>query len=66
MSTRIPNSSTEPQHVTRLMPAPADVLAIAEHHGTAFVETDGWVNTLIPYPGGSTVVYKAPTKAAVA
>lgn len=55
-----------PQHIERIMPIAADVLAIAEHYGTAFVEVDGWVNTLIPYPGGSTVVYKAPTGAAVA
>lgn len=54
-----------PQHVVRIMPTAADVLAMAEHNGTAFVEIDGWVNTLIRFPGGSTVVYKAPTDAAV-
>lgn len=54
------------QHEVRVMLSAADVLALAEHSGTAFVEVDGWVNTLLVYPGGSTVVYKAPTAAAVA
>jgi hypothetical protein len=62
------HSASEPagsQHETRVMPTAADVVAMAEHNNAGFVEVDGWVNTLVVFPGGSTVVYKAPTDAAV-
>lgn len=60
-----PLDTTGPLHETFEMPCAADVLALAEHYGVAFVEVDGWVNAMLTYPGGSTVVYKAPTDAAV-
>lgn len=59
-------TSKAPQHETRIMPNASDVAAIANHHKSLLVELDGWVNTCVGYPGGSTVVYKAETEAAVA